>query len=269
MPLLQLQKGTVNVMHKIKAFASRNRKEILRDPLSYIFCLGFPLVMLLVMTLVNESIPAEAGMTIFRIDFLAGGIAVFGQTFIMLFTAITVAKDRSGAFLVRMYATPMTSGDFVAGYMLPMLLISVVQSVITYAASYVISLIVGVTIDPLGMLLSVAALIPSAVMFIGFGLLFGTLCNEKAAPGLCSIIISLGSFLGAIWFDAESTGGVLLTLCKCLPFYYCTKTARSSMAMDFAFGQLGLPLLVVIACGACVALLSSAVFRAKMKADLS
>lgn len=256
-------------MHKMKAFASRNSKEILRDPLSYIFCLGFPLVMLVVMTLINESIPAEAGMTIFRIDFLAGGIAVFGQTFIMLFTAITVAKDRSGAFLVRMYATPMQSSDFVAGYMLPMLLISVVQSVITYGASYIVSLITGVTINPLGMLISVAALIPSAIMFIGFGLLFGTLCNEKAAPGLCSIIISLGSFLGAIWFDAESTGGVLLTMCKCLPFYYCTKTARTSMALDFGFEQFWLSMIVVSVCAVFIAIGSSVIFRGKMKADLA
>ncbi len=255
-------------MHKIKAFASRNGKEILRDPLSYIFCLGFPLVMLIIMTLVNESIPAEVGMTIFRIDNLSGGIAVFGQTFIMLFTAITVAKDRSGAFLVRMYATPMTSMNFVLGYMLPMLLISVVQSIITYAASLVVALIVGVELSISGLLLSIVTLIPSAVMFIGFGMLFGTLFNEKAAPGLCSIIISLGSFLGAIWFDAESTGGVLLKICKCLPFYYCTKSARASVALNFGFSELWMPVLVVTACAVVIAVLSAIVFRKKMKADL-
>lgn len=256
-------------MHKVKAFAIRNGKEILRDPLSYIFCLGFPLVMLIVMTLVNESIPAEAGMTIFRIDNLAGGIAVFGQTFIMLFTAITVAKDRGGAFLVRMYATPMTSMDFVLGYMFPMLIIAIAQNVITYAASLIIALIVGVELSIPGLLLSVVALLPSAVMFIGFGLLFGTLFNEKAAPGLCSIIISLGSFLGAIWFDAESTGGVLLKICKCLPFYYCTKSARMAMALEFGLEELWLPVIVVSVCAVVVAVVSSVVFRMKMKADLS
>ena len=259
----------MSVMHKVKAFSIRNGKEILRDPLSYIFCLGFPLVMLIIMTLVNESIPAEAGMTIFRIDNLAGGIAVFGQTFIMLFTAISVAKDRGGAFLVRMYATPMSPMDFVIGYMLPMLVIAIVQSVITYAASLVIALIVGVELSLPGLLFSVIMLVPSAVMFIGFGLLFGTLFNEKAAPGLCSIIISLGSFLGAIWFDAESTGGVLLKICKCLPFYYCTKSARMSMAMKFGFAELWLPVIVVTACAVVVATASACIFRMKMKADLS
>ncbi|MBQ8687176.1 MAG: ABC transporter permease [Ruminococcus sp.] len=256
-------------MHKITAFTSRNIKEILRDPLSYIFCLGFPLVMLIVMTLVNASIPEQAGMTIFRIDRLSGGIAVFGQTFIMLFTALSVSKDRSGAFLVRMYATPMTSSDFTAGYILPMLAISVVQCVVTYVASFIISLITGVELNLLGMLVSVIALIPSAVMFVGFGLLFGTLFNDKAAPGLCSIIISLGSFLGGIWFDAEATGGVLEKLCKCLPFIYCTKAARAAIAMDFTFDNFWLPVIVVSACAAVVAAVSSVVFRVKMKADLA
>lgn len=256
-------------MYKITAFAARNSREILRDPLSYIFCLGFPLVMLIVMSLVNESIPPQANMTVFRIDNLSGGIAVFGQTFIMLFTAITVAKDRSGAFLVRMYATPMQSTDFVIGYMLPMLLISVVQGLISYITSFIVSLIAGVELSIGGMLLSLLTLIPSALMFIGFGMLFGTLFNEKAAPGLCSIIISLGSFLGCIWFDAEGLGGVMLKICKCLPFFYCTKSARTAMAMNFGWEQYFLPLLIVAACAVVITVISAVVFRTKMKADLS
>ena len=113
-------------MNKIKAFSERNRKEILRDPLSYIFCLAFPLVMLIIMTIVDTSIPKEA-VTVFHIDSLSAGVAVFGQTFVMLFTSLTVSKDRSGSFLVRMYASPMTSKDFTIGYILPMFIISTVQ----------------------------------------------------------------------------------------------------------------------------------------------
>ena len=60
-------------MNRVLAFSGRNLKELLRDPLSYIFCLGFPLVMLVIMSIVNQSIPPEAGMTIFNIENLAGG----------------------------------------------------------------------------------------------------------------------------------------------------------------------------------------------------
>lgn len=256
-------------MQRITAFTSRNIKEMLRDPLSYIFCLGFPLVMLIIMTIVNESIPPEANMTVFRIDNLSGGIAVFGQTFIMLFTAITVAGDRKGAFLVRMYASPMQSVDFILGYILPMLAISIAQTFITYLASFIISIITGTELSIAGLMLSWVSSIPSAVMFAAFGMLFGTLFNDKAAPGVCSIIISLGSFLGGIWFDAEGTGGVMLKCCKCLPFFYCTKVVRSSAAIEFGFDGFILPLIVVIACATVIFAISSVVFRMKMRADLA
>ena len=256
-------------MHRIKAFTIRNIKELSRDPLSYIFCLGFPIIMLIIMTLVNESIPPETGMTIFRIDNLAGGIAVFGQTFTMLFTALNVSKDRNGAFLVRMYASPMKPVDFVGGYILPMLIISVVQTFISFFVALIISLINGVDINPVGLLTALVTLIPSAIMFIGFGLLFGTIFSEKSAPGLCAIIISLGSFLGGIWFDAEATGGVMLKICKVLPFYYCTKTARSSITLNFGLNKFILPLIIITINGTVIAVLSTIVFRSKMKADLS
>lgn len=256
-------------MHKITAFASRNVREILRDPLSYIFCLGFPLVMLVIMTLVDRSIPPEAGMTIFRIDNLAGGIAVFGQMFVMLFTAISVAKDRSGAFLMRMYATPMTSVDFVLGYTLPMLLIALVQGVLIGVCALLVSLMTGTALHVGGLLLTLLPLLPSGVLFIAFGLLFGTVLSEKAAPGVCSIIISLGSFLGSIWFDATATGGVLLDISRCLPFHYCTGAVRAALQLKTGWEALWLPTLIVTGSAALLTAISAMIFRHKMRAELS
>lgn len=253
-------------MGRIKAFSLRNLKEIVRDPLSYIFCLGFPIVMLIVMTLVNDSIPAEAKMTIFRIDNLSGGIAVFGLTFIMLFCCLTVAKDRSGAFLVRLYATPMKSGDFIAGYLLPVSLIGLAQMLITFAASFVISLIADVELNLAGLLLAVFTLLPAMIMMISFGLLFGTLFSEKAAPGLCSIVISFASFLGGVWFDVEGTGGVLTDICNVLPFFHAVKAARlaSALSFDGYFPHL----LITLVYAAVITAAAIIVFKGKMKADL-
>jgi len=256
-------------MKKTLAFAKRNRKEILRDPLSYIFCLGFPLVMLVVMTLVDASIPAESGNTVFHIGNLCAGIAVFGQAFTMLFTALTVSKDRAGSFLVRLYATPMRSGNFIAGYLLPMLVISFAQTALLYLASWIVSLILGTPISVPGLLLSMLTLLPSAVLFISIGLLFGTLFSEKAAPGLCSVIISLSSFVGGIWFDPDGAGGILLTVCRVLPFYYCTRAARAAVRLDFGLSEWALPLLIVVGCAALFAGLSAFAFRSRMKADLA
>ncbi len=82
-------------------FASRNIKELLRDPLSYLFCLGFPLLMLVVMTVVNSSIPepnfpegvpipegTAMSPTVFQIQKLTPAIAVFGLSFLSLFCCL-------------------------------------------------------------------------------------------------------------------------------------------------------------------------------------
>ena len=253
-------------MNKIKAFSIRNFKEITRDPLSYLFCLGFPLVMLVVMTVINDSIPPEVGMTIFRIDNLAGGIAVFGLTFVMLFVCLSAAKDRSGAFLVRLYATPMRSVDFITGYVIPTALLAVIQIVITFAASLIVSLITGVRLSPVGLVLAALSLLPTVIMMISCGLLFGTLFSEKAAPGLCSVVISFASFLGGVWFDAESTGGIILEICDILPFFHAVKAARLATVLSFDdyFPHLSITIIYAVLLTAAAVI----TFKQKMKADL-
>ncbi len=254
-------------MTRTLAFAERNLKELLRDPLSYIFCLGFPLIMMLVMTVVNESIPPEAGMVIFRIDHLTGGIAVFGLSFLMLFTCLNISKDRSGAFLTRLYASPLRPVDFIMGYILPVLVLSLLQLIITFTAGFIVSLITEVEVNILGCLLAVVTMLPSALYFIGFGLLFGTLFSEKAAPGLCSIIISLASFLGCVWFDAESLGGIMFDICKVLPFYHSTAAARAATMLEFE--SYGIHMLISSAYALVILVVSVLLFRGKMKADVS
>ena len=255
--------------NRVRAFASRNLKELLRDPLSYIFCLAFPLCMLIVMTLVDTSVPAEAGVTSFRIWNLTPGVAVFGQTFVMLFTALTVSKDRGSSFLVRMYASPMRSADFVFGYILPMLGIALAQAVITAAAGFVIGLIRGVSLSFPGILLCILTLLPSAVLMISLGLLFGTLFSEKAAPGLCSVLISLGSFLGGIWFDAENAGGVMNDICRCTPLLYCTRLVRGVIHLDFTWDSFFFPLIIVAGSAALLTWLAIYLFKRRMRADLA
>ena len=255
--------------NKILNFSKRNLIEMTRDPLSYIFCVAFPIVMLVIMTIVNSSIPAESGMTIFRLDNLSGGIAVFGQTFVMLFTAIIVTKDRSGSFLTRLFASPMKNSDFTGGYILPMVIVAFVQVMIAFIASIIISLIGGFDLKLTGLLAASVAVLPSAVMFIAIGLIFGTIFNEKAAPPLCSIIISLGSIIGGIWFDVEGVGGFMEKLSKCLPFIYSTKVARAAIQTDFSLNGFLVPLLIVTGSAALLTLLSAFVFKRKMRADLS
>lgn len=251
---------------RTKVFALRTIKEILRDPLSYILSMAFPILMLIIMTIIDASIPAEANMTAFRINNLAPGIAYFGLTFIMLFTCIQISKDRATALVMRLQASPMKPFDFIFGYIIAVISLAIMQMVITYAASVIVALITGVSLPIGGLLLSILTLLPSAIMLISFGLLFGAIVNEKAAPGMCSIIISLAGIIGGVWMDVDSLGGVLLKVCKWFPFYHGVKLAR--IAISGNNDNLLKTILIVLAWMLGILLLSTFAMDRKLRKDV-
>ena len=239
---------------RVRAFAKRNVKELFRDPLTLFFGLGFPLVLLLLMNLIQRNVPVH----IFELDTLAPGIAAFGLTFLALFSGLLIAKDRSSAFLARLTASPMTAADFLLGYLLPMLPMAVGQSVICLAAAVALGL-------PLSwnLLAVVAVLIPSALLFIALGLLCGTLFNDKQVGGVCgALLTNVTGWLAGIWFDLSLVGGAFKTVAYLLPFVHGVDGAKAALAGDWA----ALPghLLWVSAWALVVMGLAVALFRRKM-----
>lgn len=230
---------------RILTYAHRVTLELLRDPLSYVFALGFPLVMLGVMTLVNASIPPEAAMDIFTLPALTPAVWIFGLTFLMLFTAQLLAKDRSEAFLIRLYLSPMTSADFLIGYLLPSAFLAIFQGGITFAAGAVIGLFTGEVLSLIGIFRSLVLSVPAILLFLSLGLVFGSVLSDRAAPGISSVVISASSLLGGIWMDVEMMGGVWLKLCRVLPFYHAVRLARAGVS-----GELdGIPLSLAVVFG--------------------
>ena len=112
-------------------FARRNLKELARDPLTLLFGLAFPLVVMLLLSAIQAHVPVE----MFAISTLAPGIAVFGLSFVALLSGLLVAKDRCSSFLTRLFSSPMTAWDFILAYCLPMLLLAVAQNALALPIS--------------------------------------------------------------------------------------------------------------------------------------
>lgn len=239
---------------RMLAFAKRNTKELLRDPLTLFFGLGFPLVLLVLMNVIQRNVPVE----IFRLETLAPGIALFGLTFLALFSGLLLARDRSTAFLSRLAASPMTAADFLLGYLLPLLPMAVGQSVICLAAAVVLGLPLSWNLPAV-----VLSLIPSALLFIALGLLCGTLFNDKQVGGMCgALLTNVTAWLAGIWFDLSLLGGGFRTFAYLLPFAHGADGARAVLAGDWA----ALPghLLWVSVWAAAVMALAVWLFRQKM-----
>ncbi len=217
-------------------FAKRCAKEILRDPINLGFGLGFPLVLLLLLSAIQASIP----VSLFEIDTLTPGITVFGLSFMTLFSATLVAKDRESALLQRLYTTPLTGSDFVMGYMLPLLPIALGQTVICYLFASLLGLTVSVNI-----IYAVIGVIPMAIFNISLGVLCGSLLGVKQVGGICgALFTNLTAYLSGVWFDLELVGGFFKKAADALPFYHAVEMEKALFYGDFSLA--GAHLLPVI-----------------------
>lgn len=207
-------------------FAKRCSKDILRDPLNLAFGLGFPLVLLLLLSSIQANIPVN----LFEIDILTPGITVFGLSFLTLFSATLIAKDRESSLLQRLYTTPLTAADFILGYMLPILPIALGQSLICYLLAIPLGLTVSVHI-----VYAVLGIIPMAIFNISLGLLCGSLLGVKQVGGICgALLTNLSAWLSGVWFDLELVGGLFERIANALPFVHAAQLEKALFQGDFA-----------------------------------
>ena len=213
-------------------FARRNTREILRDPLNLCFGLGFPLVLLFLLSAIQANVPVQ----LFEIQHLTPGLTVFGLSFMTLFSATVIAKDRGSSLLQRLYTTPLKPRDFILGYTLPMLPIAVIQCVICYIAAMALGLEITVSI-----LYAVLAVIPVAILYIALGLLCGSAFNDKQVGGICgALLTNLSAWLSGVWFDLDLVGGTFKKVAYALPFVHAAELERAVLAgnMDGTFAHL-------------------------------
>ncbi len=199
-------------------FAKRCFKEIIRDPLNIIFGLGFPIVLLLLLSAIQKNIPVE----LFEIESLAPGIVVFGLSFFTLFSATLIAKDRESSFLKRLYTMPMKSYNFILGYMLPLIPLAIIQSSITY----LVAMFLGLSFS-FNIIFAILLNIPMAIFYIALGLLCGSIFNVKQVGGICgALLTNLSAWLSGIWFDLELVGGTFNKIASFLPFVHAVELER-------------------------------------------
>ncbi len=210
---------------RMLTFANRNTKEILREPLTLIFGLGFPFVLILLLSAIQANIPVG----LFEIQHLTPGITVFGLAFMSLFSATIIAKDRGSSLLQRLYTTPLTARDFILGYTLPIIPISVGQCVICYIAAIFLGLDITVNI-----LYAVVFIIPVSILYIALGLLCGSVLNDKQVGGICgALLTNVSAWLSGVWFDLDLVGGTFKKIAYALPFVHAVEMERAVLVGDF------------------------------------
>ena len=210
---------------RMMTFAKRCTKEILRDPINLGFGLGFPLVLLVLLSTIQANIP----VSLFEINTLTPGITVFGLSFITLFSATLIAKDRESAFLQRLYTTPLKGVEFIIGYMLPILPIALGQIVICYLFAVLLGLTVSVNI-----IYAIIGIIPMAIFNIALGLLCGSMLGVKQVGGICgALLTNLSAWFSGVWFDLNLVGGSFQKIANMLPFVHAAEMEKALFNGNF------------------------------------
>lgn len=213
-------------MNRALIFSGRNRKELLRDPLNAVFALGFPIVVMLLLTAIQRNVP----VALFEIQSITPGMVVFGFSFISLFSGMLIAKDRGSSFLVRLFASPMKAGDFILGYTVPLIPLALLQG----ACCYLVAFFLGLPLT-LSVLLSLFALLPAALLYIGIGLLAGSIFTDKQVGGICgALLTNLSAWLSGTWFDLNLVGGAFQTIAYLLPFAHAVDMGKAALAGNWA-----------------------------------
>ena len=210
---------------RMMTFAKRCAKEILRDPINLAFGLGFPLVLLVLLSAIQANIP----VSLFEINTLTPGITVFGLSFMTLFSATLISKDRESALLQRLYTTPLTGIDFILGYMLPILPIAIGQTIICYLFAIPLGLEVSVNI-----IYSVIGIIPMAIFNIALGLLCGSVLGVKQVGGICgALLTNLSAWFSGVWFDLNLVGGTFKKIANAFPFVHAAELEKALFNGNF------------------------------------
>lgn len=240
---------------RLWTFAGRNTKELLRDPLNLAFSLGFPLVLLFLLSMIQKNIPVP----LFEIQHLTPGIGVFGLSFMTLFSATLIAKDRGSAFLQRLYTTPLRSVDFILGYTLPLIPMAVAQSAVCYLTAMTLGLTPTVHIFA-----AIFFTIPISLLYIALGLLCGSMLNDKQVGGICgALLTNLSAWLSGIWFDLELVGGAFRKIAECLPFVHAVELERAVLIGDY--GGIFPHIWYVLGYGIALLILAVSIFLRQMR----
>lgn len=236
-------------------FAKRNLKELIRDPLSLIFEIVFPIFLLFIFQQFN--IPGDN----YRIENFTPGIILFGFSFVSLFTSTLIAKDRTSSFLIRLGTSPMKPSDFILGYILSLIPIIIIQDILFF----IVACSLGLTFN-INILFTILISIIISVLFIAIGILIGSLISERATGGLGSLIVQLVCFTSGMYFPKELLGKAFRVICEILPFESCYNIIKGILNKQFDIISLQ-NIIVFVSYTIVILIIAILTFKKKMISD--
>ena len=213
---------------KVISLSGRNMKEVYRDPVSVLLGLAMPVALLILFSSIHKKVQLD----MFSPQMLTPGIIIFCFAFLIMFSAILLAKDKQTALLTRLFTAPLKPSDFILAYTLPFLPLALFQTIICL----IVGTILGATFQNL--ILAILVFFVAAIICISLGMILGSIFTVNQVPGVGSLIITaIGLFCGA-WTPLKTMGGVFETIGYALPFAHAVDAAKAQTLTGSSFDDI-------------------------------
>ena len=112
------------------------------------------------------------------------------------------------------------------------------------------------------MIYSILLSLFTSLLFLGLGILFGSLCNERSIGGVSSVIISAHSLLSGMWFPNEGLDNNMIKIMNILPFKNAVCLIQNSLN---GINDLLRPFIIVLLYSLIIFILAIIIYKKKMK----
>lgn len=236
-------------------YAGRNLKELINDLLSLAFTIVLPAFLLIIMVSLNNKLQFSSS---YKPENFVPATIIFSYAFLTMFSGMLIAKDRDSSFLSRMFVSPLKSYNYILGYIIPLLIIAFIQALLLYIIGFTMGLSFTINI-----IASIPFLLLIALLFIGLGLLMGSILKDQQVGPISSILVQIVAFMSGMWFDLELVGGAFKTIGYILPFAHAVDLIK--LVLHGNYSQIGVPMLVICIYVISITLLAIFAFKRNMK----
>ena len=172
------------------------------------------------------------------------GIVVQFAIFGLVTSAQILVQERKTRTLQRLMTTAMKPWEIVAGHMLAMFGLTILQTALLVVFGQ-LALNVNYLREPLGILLVSVAL---GLWVASMGLLIGVIANADDQVILYSMVaMFLFSALGGTWFPLESAGGAFGTLGRLMPSAWAMNGYQNILIRGLGLESVWMPTLILSA----------------------
>jgi ABC-type multidrug transport system permease subunit len=189
---------------------------------------------------------------------LPGNLVMYLMMNLLIFGGVTVAAERRNGVIKRLMMHPITHLELVTGKIYGLMLLGVVQILFfLFVGKFLFHVNLGANLPAVALTLIVFAWVAGS-----FGVLVGSWSvAEDRVIGICVLASLLMAALGGCWWPLEIGPPALKTMALCTPSGWALQALHQLISFGSGFGEILLPLAVLLAFGVAANILAVRFFR--------